>query len=491
MTLEQQKQYITEQRKKGVSDSQIVAALNGQNQPGPQRSVAGELLPTAFSIGGGILGGIGGSLGGPAGTVAGGVAGAAAGGALGEAVQEGIERRYGQRSELNPGQIAAQGAISGGLQLAGAGIGKLAGFGLKVARPTLVSWTSKLSGYADDVVERALQRTPGAVTATKEGEPALRDIVVSTAKGVSDLAKKTVAETKETVANLNKVSVQQGLPGTKSSLLGESKNFVRQTVDALRSRYNIGVNREGELIFDRPNVPSNIVSASDKGAIQSAYDSIRSVTNNVSIRHVDAVLERLMVLRAKTPAGTPTGAETKAIISEMMDDVVDFLGSVPKGYGRGYPEYVQFLKDNLPKRVLINDAKELFGSSANLSPKEVSQIEKRLLQLYNTGNLAMREAAEEVGGEIGQDIVGTAAGTLIKTGDQMSVRAPNLTTRGLFEKAASALPRSIVRSYITTGKMTSEITGNPIVGFLVSATGLTAKAIMQEIANLAADKTVR
>lgn len=483
MTPDQRSQFIRNQRAKGVPDTEILRQINTY-QP-EERGIAGELVPAAFSVAGGILGAAGGSLAAPvAGTVAGGVAGAAAGGALGETVQQGIERTFTGRPSFDSTQIAAQGVVSGASQLVGAGLAKLGGLALTASRPTAVRFLSKLSGYADDVVSRALERTAGAVQATKGGEVVLQDVVKKTAAQLSVYAKQSVDASRKAVAEFSKGGnvVQQGLPGTKSELLNQGKDFINTITTNLRSKYNIGVSKESGLMFDRANIPSNIVSQADRSAIQSAFQTVSTIKNNVTIKHIDAVLERLITLHTKTPAGSPTGAETKLILREMADDVVEFVKSVPSTFGKGYKQYADHLVTELPKRVFIGDAKELFGTSANLSPKEVSLIEKRLLQMFNTGNRPIREFSEEVGKTLDQDIVGTAAGTLINTGDQVSVRATELTKRGIVEKVLQYIPRAAVSNYVSNGKLTPELSG--IVQFIAKTTGTTAKVILQDIVNV-------
>lgn len=493
MTIEEQRKFIQEQRAKGIPDTQILSSIKQSTQQpvqAPQRSGWGEVLPTAFAVGGGILGGIGGTAIAPgAGTVGGGIAGATAGGALGEAIQQRIEKGFGQREKMNPGQIAAQGAISGTLEATGGIFAKAAKPVFDVARPTFVKVVSKLSGYADDVLHNALQRTPGAIQGVREGEQALNDIVRKTALGVSNYAKQLVQEAKTAIDTFTKQSVTGALPGTKANLLKDSAKYGSQVVNTLRSDFNIGVDKAGKLIFDRAKNISNIVSGGDRSAIQSAYDAIQSIAKNPDIKNIDSVLERLIVLRSKTPVGSPTGAETRAIISSMSDSVINFVKSIPAGYGKGYQAYSRFLETNLPKRIMINDAKEIFGGTANPSPKEVSQIAKRMLQLYNTGNLAQREFAEEVGKNIGQDITGTAAGTLLKTGDQMSVRAPQLTQRGILEKAVEAIPRQVVQNYVATGKISGELA--PTVKTLAAILGISEKVLLNELVNLSANKTTQ
>ena len=471
-------------------------AINWQDthkdsKPEPlQRGFAGEILPTAFSIGGGILGGMAGLAGGPAAPVtvpAGTIGGAATGGALGETIQQSIEKNFGLRDSYDPGQIAATGVINGALEAGGAIFAKLAKPVFEVTKPVFVKTLSKLSGYSDTVLHDALTRTPGAIQGVKNGETALVDIVKKTATGVSDFAKKTIAENKAKIAEFSARSVNgSGGNAVKPMLLDEGTKFMSRTVDSLRSNFNIGVDKAGQLMFDRGRNMSNIVAGGDKSAIQDAFDAIATIGKNPDIKHIDSVLERLITLRTKTPVGSPTGAETRSIISHMSDNVVDFVKSIPKEFGTGYQNYAAHLQETLPKRIMISDAKELFGGSPNLSPKEVSQISKRLLQLYNTGNLEVKNFAKKVGDTIGQDITGTAAGTLIKTGDQQSVRAPNLTTRGVLTKLIEVVPRGVVKNYIATGKITGEL--NAGLEIASHALGVTKKALITEFANLTANK---
>lgn len=454
-----------------------------------QRSFVQELVPTAGAIGGGIIGSIAAAPLGPVGVVAGGIGGATAGGAAGEALQQKIEKSYGQRESYNVGQIGATGAISGVLQATGLGLAKGVGMAANALRPTVVKTMSFLSGYADDVVKAAIERTPGAVEAIKLGEQSLTNLVKRSASKLQDFASKSVAESKKAVAEFDKLSGGgAGFPGTRESLLKEGSNFISNTTRALRSKYNIGVSGNGLLNFDRAVLPSNIVSQGDKGAIQSAFDSMSGIKKNTTVRQLDAIMERLIVLKTKTPAGTPTGGETKQIIGGMMDEVLKFAESLGK-YGKGWSDWAQFSKNNVTKRVMIEDMKELFGSTRNLSPKETSQISKKLLQLYNTGNLPIKEAAQTLGKEIGEDITGGAAGTLLKTGDQMSVRAPNLTTRGTIEKILEAAPRAAVRNYIATGKITPELSG--FANTTAKTLGISSKSLIQELVSLAENKTTQ
>ena len=205
----------------------------------------------------------------------------------------------------------------------------------------------------------------------------------------------------------------------------------------------------------------------------------------MSLRHIDALYERLIVLKSKTPVGTPTGTETKKIIGSLIDDLTGFIERV-------YPQsYTDYLKTNLTKRLMISEAQELLGTSSNLTAKEISFISTRLLQLFNTGKLATREALESVGKFIKEDIVGTTSGVLMKEGEAISVRAPNLTRRGLVEKALEAIPRAALNNFVKTGKLTGELLNSKIVERTAKALGISVKALIQEMVNLAENKTTK
>lgn len=480
------RQFIESELAKGTPKAKIYDLLaqrtqaEGNEMIKSQRGFAGELLPTAGAIGGGIIGGIAGAYAGGAGAVPGAIAGAGIGGAGGEAIQQKIEKTFSGRQTLNPGQIAATGVTSAVLEATGIGAAKVLGTAAKALRPSIIKTFSYLSGYADEVVTRALQRTSGAVEGTKLGEVALSNIVTRSAKKIQELASTTLKEGRAVVAKLDKLHSLGGVgrEGSRNKILSEGNKFVYNTIQKLRETYKIGIEKGDKLLFSRENVPSNIASVGDQNTIQEAFKWVNSVRNNTSIKHIDAIFERLITLKTKTPGGGPTGPETKKIIGDMMGYLKTFVEET-------YPEYSKFLADNLPKRVLIGEAKELIGDTANLSAKEIAQAEKRLLQLFNSGNLPLRKGAEELGAKIGEDLVGGSAGTLIKAGDEISVRAKNLTTRGIFEKLGEYFPRQFVQNYIKTGKISGELLNHPITKFLTTVN----KATLQEIVNLMEDKT--
>lgn len=490
MTIQEIQQYVKEQQAKNTPTTDIMTSLRQRGiikepvrQP-TQGTPSREILPTIGAVGGGIAGTVGGGLvGGPAGAVAGGIAGAGAGGALGEYGQQKLEQLKGTREKISPGQIATTGittaATEGIFKGAGAIVKPLLSKTSQAAREPMIKFVSKLSGYADDVVKRALERTPGAVGALKQGEKELNNIVINANTKIQELASAAIKEAKMKIKEFSKLTGGGvGAPGTRREILKEGSNFVGNTIKNLREQYNIGVNKLGGLDFNRPAKPSNIVSSSDQSAVKAAFDTLGKLKNNTTIENIDAIFERLITLKTKTPGGTPTGGETKKIISGMIDELQKFVDS-SASWGKGYSDYSQFLKGNLQKRVMIEEAKDLFGTSRHLSPTEISQITKKLLRIYNTGEMPVREAVEQVSKETGEDIVGGVAGTLIKTGKEPSIEVTMPTTRNIMTKLTEGLPRTAVKNYIETGKITGELLNSKPVRVLSSGLNISAKSVLQ------------
>lgn len=430
-----------------------------------------NILPTGGAILGGIAGGAGGAfVGGPVGAYAGAVGGAALGGAAGTAAQQKL-----QGKALNPTDIAISGATSGGIEAVTGGIG----LGAKAASksPVVAGLVGKMTGYAQDVLNTALKRTPGAVNAVKNGESALVDVVKDTSTKLSSYAQKLVDDGKETVDNLSKLSGGgAGYPGTRQALLAKGTDFVQNITNALRSDYNIGVKATG-LDFARSTMPSNIVSGGDKGAIQDAFNTVKNIAKDTSINNINAVIERLITLKSKTPIGSVTGPETRKVIGDMIDKVVGFsksLGSITPAY----KQYADFLEQNIPKRVFVNDAKDMFEGTKNLSAKEVSAVSSRLLNVFKTGRQSLKDFAGQVGTTLGTDPLGATAGTIVKAGDKISLNPTMATPRGIVAKVVEVLPRTLVQNFIKTGNMAA-LELHPIVQATAQAAGVGAKAVAQ------------
>ncbi len=175
----------------------------------PKRKWYGQILPTAGAILGGIGGGIAGAAAGapeagvgaiPLG-YAGAVAGSAAGGALGESAQQGIEKIWGNRKSISPGDIAKTGAEFGVMEAIGGPVlsiaGKVAG---KVAEPIYKA------AFPTSAKEAAL------IQAYKAGTPFLER--VSSAFGLKG-AKAPITEAD--------TAFSKGFMGTESMLGVQSK----------------------------------------------------------------------------------------------------------------------------------------------------------------------------------------------------------------------------------------------------------------------------
>lgn len=508
------KEFIKEQKAKGITDGAKIydAFLKQQTETKDtiQRGFIGEIIPTS----GAILGGIGGGA--LTRTPQGAIAGSALGGAGGEAIQQGIEKITGERKDFNTGQIAATGVTSGllegGTRAATAGI-KL-GYKALGGTEGMFNVMGKLSGYTPEIIGKAFERGTGVIKGVLEGEHGLNQVVINTIKGVQELASKTLAESQKMIAKLS--------VGTKSIFPEpiESK-FVNEYVSAIKGIFKdhnikvtpikkmleFGVSKGrtlenligNDLLEFAGKTPSRIISGSEKAAIQEAYDTAKNILKNKTVKGFDAALERLIALRSKTPAGTPTGGETKVIIGKIIDTVKDQIKNniVTKAPGRtAYADFIEFLDNMLPKRVMIEDAKDIFGSTAHPSAQDVSKITTRMLQMYNAGRTAVREGAgsrvgiEQIGEKVGQDITGTAAGALMKAGEQFSVRAPQLTKRAMMTKVIEYLPRKAILDYVKTGQMTGELLNNNFIKVISATTGLSAKAILQEAVSLLENKSI-
>ena len=443
------------------------------------RGLGGEILPT----GGAILGGIGGfALGGPVGAAA----GAGIGGAVGEGAQQIKEKVSGVRTQFDPGQIAATGVSSavleGGFRAGAAVIKK----GAQVAREPIVKVAAKLSGYGEDLIENILKRTPTTRAVLEGGEKVLDKITVATIQGVQREAKALFSASKNEVEKLHRLARGRV---SKVIILSSAGNIVSK----LNKVYNIGLNNAGKLLFNRPTLPSNIVSGVEQSAIQDAFHSTIRSLQSPSIKNIDAGLERLISLRSKTPKGTPTAGETKKIIDEMIDEVKQFLRN---SGSKAHNAYADFLEKNLPKRVLIEDAKSIFGTTAKPTAEAVSKINTKLLQMFNTGKTALREGVEkgragiqQMGEKAGQDIKGGVSGLLLRSGGA-SVRGIPVSKISAVASVLRGVPRGILKNYVSTGKVTGELLTHPAIVKTAKTIGVSAKTLLQEITNLVENKKV-
>jgi hypothetical protein len=482
------KQFIIDERKKGTPDDVIVSKLKSLNVPelstelNKERGFMGNILPTATGLAGGIIGGAAGSPLAGIGAVPGAVAGAALGQAAGELAQQGLEQAFGSRKDLSGGQIAGAGATGAFQELGGRVIGAGASLLNKYAISPLVAGArepaikliSKLSGYADDVVKSALERTPGVAQGFKQGEEALGAIIKNSAKKIGELSGKLSTEFGKGLDEIAK-TIPYGKPGSTSHALNikEVGNFIDSAKKFLREN-RIGISG-GKLIFDRPvesgKASSRIISSAEKSQIQSAYNELLKLTKNSTVKNVEAVLENIRSLKKFE---TTTGPQTSLIINELMDQAEKFTSKV-------YPALAELRSKYGPQKELLNEAKYLFGKNSNPTAQELSMAKRRLMSIFNVGRSEEKRIASQFSANIKTDIPGTVAGTLIKTGKEPVLSSTIPTPRGVLSKIVEALPRSAVKSYIETGKITGSLTSNPIVRKVSSALGVSTEALIREI----------
>lgn len=474
------RQYAIEARKKGVSTNEIYATLKANgvfDALSSRRSFVQELLPTAGMIVGGKFG----------------VPGAAIGGALGEAAQQSIERVAGQRKAFDPGQIAQAGITGGTLQIGAEALPLAAKGIISPLRQPIVRTLSKLSGYAKPIVEKALARTPGVVAAVKEGEEVLSNIIRSSAKKFSAFANKSLTKHKTAVEGL----VERSIPKNAPAIL---KDMVEKIDNVLTEQHNIPIQngalqfageqtqeaaiRQGNrLFFPKVDRPSRIVPVAERGSITEAYNLTRALIKNPSIQNIDSVHERLLVLSSKTPAGTPTGSETKAVINSIIKEVENMAGNL-------YDDYGKLLSQNKENRIFITQGREIFGDTANPSPKEVDKIKTFLLRIYNTGKGETLGFAERTGAKFGEDITGAVAGTKIQAGIGANLQGVT-TIGGILQKIVGDIPNVVIRNYAARGTLSQGLENHPLLRALSKATGITIKSLAAETANLLEAKQKR
>jgi len=481
------KQYILDERKKGTPDSVIYQNLQKMNAPeikqpsteGPQRGIVGSIIPVGSSILGGIAGSLAGVPAGPAGIFGGAVIGSGIGQAVGETAQQGLENLAGNRKGLNTGQIVAGGVTGSGTELVGGGLARGVGAVAKpifnAVREPAVKFLSKFSGFAGDIIEKALTRSPGVLEGLSKGESALDKIISGANAKFHQFAKDTLEAAR---AEIKRLDTQYSLGGkgagaSRAIVLKDANDFVNTAKVILRNEHNIGVLNDGTLMFERASNPSRIVSKSEQSSIQQAYGLLNGIKKDTSIKNIDSVLERMIVFARKTPAGTPTGPESKAVINQLMDGLKTFAAKT-------YPEFAGQIEKNFAQRMAINEGKEILGDTSHLSPVELAKLSKRMLQMFNSGNLPVRNSTQAIANQTGEDIVGSAAGTLIKAGDQVSQRAPNLTVRSAAAKILEYIPRAALKSYVSTGKITGNLINNKVIQKIAKTAGVTVDFLFRE-----------
>lgn len=401
-------------------------------QPVNERGIAGEIIPATL----GVVGALGGAIvGGPPGAVA----GAGLLSTAGEGIQQGIERLAGDRTEMDPAQAVATGVGNAAFQAIGGPFAKLGSTVWKVSKPSIVKTLGRMSNFSEDLIQKALERSPQATIAVKEGNKYLSKVVPEAIRGVNQLVEKSVAESKAALKQL--VGKTPFTPEVQKQFSSEGRKIMDNIDFKLADEFRISMDATD------PFARSSIIPTTEQSTVRAAHAIVKRISEEFSIDNIDSGVEQLISLAGKTPKGTPTGPMTKKIVYGMLDEVEQAVKTMGRSVP-GYAEYATYLEQNAEKRVLLNQLREIFGTNPNPSPADIAKVSRRLLSMYNTEMLPVREMVEkEVKG-----VSEAVAGTLIKTTGKQEV-AGNILGSSQTAKTnlLNLLPNYVVRSYLENG----------------------------------------
>jgi hypothetical protein len=447
MNKEQLVQQINQWESEGISPQEIQKRIDTTGQTS-ERGLSGEILPIAGQTIGSFFG--------PAGGFAGGV--------IGETAQQELEKLGGSRESLNIPQIGVAGAVGAIPFERFAGLLKgIAKPALKAAKPIvegidtgLAKFIGRFTGLPEGAVDQTLKRTPGVIAGSKEGETAVLALVRA---GRDNLGKLADEVSTAFGKGLEKVNKNYKYGETFHILnMKEVGNFIGSATRELRAN-RIGVKNTGELIFEKGvetgKASSRISSAGEQKNIQKAYNELLKLKNNSSPKNVEAVLENI---RALKKFETSTGLQSSAVVENIFQQGEKLAKKL-------YPDLAKLRTEYGPQREIINDAKYLFGKTG-IGKSDIAQEStavRKILNLYNTGNLPLREATEQIGKALKLDIKGTAAGALLKEGEAYSFKASNLSEKGFLNKFIEGLPRKGLQNYAQTGSTLGGVQNAPLV----------------------------
>jgi len=303
--------------------------------PAPQRSpqrdwvdTAASWIPTVAGAAGGLAGGATGLFGAGVGALPGAVGGAAAGGALGRGVEEAIEkyRHPDQHNLISLGTLknmALEGAVQGGSELVGAGVGKVLGAtGKAVYRKMLKpSISARLAERAPEIVETGLREgvNPFAPKSLAKVEPTIQDLNAQVEGIVGSTGSAPVAHPLPVARRLqrvaNKFAGSGADPADRAAVQGVKRNFLRD---------------QTALVPGTPTTklqPTGVLDASGNPVF-------RPVTTTPTVRRLQPMSgEELLKARRSTGAsagstsfGITRGAETEAR-KELYHELGTELGS--------------------------------------------------------------------------------------------------------------------------------------------------------------------
>ncbi len=350
----------------------------------------------------------------------------------------------------------------------------------------LATFMGKATSYPKQAIEEAFKRSTGAVSAIKEGQPVLNDVIAKTNAKIFQMAG---AAKRSATTMVNKMESGMKAMYKESTRYGEKNTFdylreqgganIRKVAKSLDKTFNIGINENGKLDFDRAVNPSNIVSSAERNGIQDAFDTLQNAYATPTIKNIDATYNKLVSLLTKTPAGSATGPETKSVVNGLIDETMRFtkeLGKVDERYG----QYADFVDKNITERVFWEKAKDFFGNEPHLkgASAEADKVANKLVGLYTDMKSGTKAEVEGLQKKAGTDLTGPAAATAIKE-DVTKFGSMPASARGWINKALDYIPRKVVQNFIKTGTITG-LESNPVLEFMTKVTGMSIESILKE-----------
>lgn len=355
---------------------------------------ADAVLPTALRVGGGVLGGVIGAAGGPAGAIAGG----ALGSGVGEAAAEGYETLRGERSGLNPVQIAFQ-SLLGAVPLGRA----------KALLPSQIITREAVKGGA-------LGATAAAGTRLAEGEKVspvevAQGALLGTGLGAigGKLASKArpVPQKGTTIPKLEVLEAEReaakgvakaAKPGIVEKITPKAftRKFVNQFTDVddfVAKGEKLGAKVAPE---EDPRIINDLVYGGTGGRIQNAMDDFRSIRDDAQRRGLGPALERYLDLQFMKH-GADTLQEHAAKASQ-RGDMIEALTiqqklhrgkSLPQGYT---PKHLIEGELGADTRTTLDDDVAALGTQLGEKLPEVEGLAKRVFEMNRKALDAVHQA---------------------------------------------------------------------------------------------------
>jgi len=402
----------------------------------------------------------------------------------------------GMQSEGDKGAMVGTGVISGLLH----GVPQIAQ--IPVVKQALLKTFGAVSGYPKQWLEVALQRSEATKAGVEGGAGYFTGMIKGAFPKFREFVKSAAENGKQYVGKLSEEAGGSGINIAKNPETKQAAETLVESIARKLNSANIGVGDDLILQFDQPDLPSKFVSAADKKAVQDAFLQIANL-KKIGIKNIDATYERLLSYLEIPSGNDAVGVQAKSIISSMLNDLITFTKAVgtaaentaaAKGIEltnaipKQFADYAKYKEASILFRTWVRNIEETFGFSTKYpSPKDEEAAITRMLQVFNDNRVPTQSSAVELGQALGEDFVGTAAGTKIALGGKSMT--PNIQTfanSGFMGRLASivqTIPQSLIKNYISTGTL-SGLEKHPVVQGLASLTGATTAEIAKEIAEL-------